>query len=304
MEKQEEKTLEKNDMEEKMPEEKEAKGKKIYALKLLYNHEICFTEVEDISLYRFQSVVIETDNGHEIASVLGETKLEHNGIQIRKFLRICNDEDFKKKKQNEEKEKEAFEIAQEKIKKHKLDMKLVSVHYFLDDNKVLFNFTADERVDFRELVKDLASVFKKRIELRQIGARDEAKIVQGIGVCGRPFCCNSVKYELQPVTIKMAKDQNLTLNSSKISGACGRLLCCLAYEHELYAEIKDQYPEEGKKVIVNGQEYTLIEINVVKRKAQLKNGDGITVYIPLSELPKREKPESAEEEQEVIMEDI
>ncbi|HHE04871.1 MAG TPA: hypothetical protein ENL19_02275 [candidate division WOR-3 bacterium] len=282
----------------------EVKEKKLYALKLLYNHEICFTEVDNIRLLRYQSVVIETDNGPEIAAVLGEVKSEHNGVQIRKFLRICTDEDFKKKKKNEERAKEAFNIALEKIKKHKLDMKLVSVHYFLDDNKVLFNFTADERVDFRELVKDLASVFKKRIELRQIGARDEAKIVQGIGVCGRPFCCNSVKYELQPVTIKMAKDQNLTLNSSKISGACGRLLCCLAYEHELYAEIKDQYPEEGSKVVVNGEEYTLSEINVVKRKAQLKTSDGITMYIPLEELPKREKPNTVEEEQEVIIEDI
>ena len=278
--------------------------KKRYALKLLYNHEICFTEVEGISLYRYQSVVIETDNGPEIASVLGDVKSEHNGVQIRKFLRICNDEDFKKKKKNEEREKEAFEIALDKIKKHKLDMKLVSVHYFLDDNKILFNFTADERVDFRELVKDLASVFKKRIELRQIGARDEAKIVQGIGVCGRPFCCNSVKYELQPVTIKMAKDQNLTLNSSKISGACGRLLCCLAYEHDLYAQIKEQYPEEGSKVVVNGQEYTLAEINVVKRKAQLKTEDGIAVYVSLDELPKKERKETAEEDQEIMIEDI
>ena len=277
--------------------------KKIYALKLLYNHEICFTEVEGISLYRYQSVVIETDNGNEIAAVLGEIKAEHNGIQIRKFVRVCTDEDFKKKKRNEEREKEAFKIALEKIKKHKLDMKLVSVHYFLDDNKVLFNFTADERVDFRELVKDLASVFKKRIELRQIGARDEAKIVQGIGVCGRPFCCNSVKYELQPVTIKMAKDQNLTLNSSKISGACGRLLCCLAYEHDLYAEIKEQYPEEGSKIVLDNQEYTLAEINVIKRKVQLKTEDGLTVYIPLDKLPKRKKQEVSEE-QDMIIEDV
>ena len=279
---------------------------KLYALRLLYNYEICYTEVAGVSLYRNQLIVVETDNGPEIAQVLGESRLEHNGLQVRKFIRVCTDDDLKKKRKNEKRAKDAFKIALEKIKKHGLDMKLVSVHYFLDDNKVLFNFTADERVDFRELVKDLASVFKKRIELRQIGARDEAKIVQGIGVCGRPFCCNSVKYELQPVTIKMAKDQNLTLNSSKISGACGRLLCCLAYEHNFYAEIKKQYPEEGSTIEIDGEKMTLLEINVIKGTAQLKTEDDITVSISLEKLPKR-PPEEAEEsliEEDIVIEDV
>ncbi len=286
--------------------EENSEVKRIYALRLLYNYEICYTEVKNITLNRNQLIVIETDNGPEIAQVLGESKLEHDGLQVRNFIRVCTEEDLKKKRKNEKRAKEAFNIALEKIKKHGLDMKLVSVHYFLDDNKVLFNFTADERVDFRELVKDLASVFKKRIELRQIGARDEAKIVQGIGVCGRPFCCNSVKYELQPVTIKMAKDQNLTLNSSKISGACGRLLCCLAYEHDLYAKIKNQYPEEGSEVEIDGQKMTLVEINVLKNTAQVKTEDNITITIPVEKLPKRpvEKIESEEVEEDIVIEDI
>ena len=278
---------------------------KIYAIRLLYNYEICYTVTENDSLIRGQLIVVETDNGPEIAQVLGKSRLEHDGLQVRKFIRVCTKEDIEKKRKNEKRARDAFKIALEKIKKHQLDMKLVSVHYFLDDNKVLFNFTADERVDFRELVKDLAAVFKKRIELRQIGARDEAKIIQGIGVCGRPFCCNSVKYELQPVTIKMAKDQNLTLNSSKISGACGRLLCCLAYEHDYYHEIKSQYPEEGAVVEIDGEKLTLVEINVIRKTATLKNEEGITVTVPLEKLPRVTRDLSGETvEEDVIIEDI
>jgi cell fate regulator YaaT (PSP1 superfamily) len=186
-------------------------------------------------------------------------------------------------------------------------MKLVSVHYFLDDQKIIFNFTADGRVDFRELVKDLASVFKKRIELRQIGARDEAKIITGCGVCGRDFCCSAIKHELQPVTIKMAKDQNLTLNSSKISGACGRLLCCLAYEHEAYCNFKRNYAEEGSTLMFEDKKVTLCEINILKRVATLRSQDNITFTVPIERLPQTSpREESCDESQkeDAIVEEV
>jgi len=254
-------------------------------VKILYNCEVCFLELSDFNINREDLIIIETANGPEIATVAGVTHTVPEETQSGKIIRLCTEDDLKKKRENEDKEKEAYQITLEKIKDHNLDMKLVSIHYFLDDNKIIFNFTADERVDFRELVKDLASIFKKRIELRQIGARDEAKIVKGTGICGRNFCCNSIKNELQPVTIKMAKDQNLTLNSSKISGACGRLLCCLAYEHEAYCEIKKNYPPEGSIMEYNGKTVTLSEINILKMVATLKTEDEINIRIPLKELP-------------------
>ncbi len=254
--------------------------------KVLYNNGVSFLEVPDFKIEKGYLIIIETENGPEIAAVSGITLSKLNDNQIGKIIRVCNEQDLIKMKENEKKEKDAFEITLEKIKRHDLDMKLVNVHYFLDDNKIIFNFTADERVDFRELVKDLASIFKKRIELRQIGARDEAKIVRGFGICGRDFCCNTIKNELRPVTIKMAKDQNLTLNSSKISGACGRLLCCLAYEHEAYLEIKKNYPPEGSVIEYEGKMVTLTEINILKMIGTLKTEDEIYMQVSLEELPK------------------
>lgn len=261
--------------------------KVIAVAKVLYNCDVCFLDLPDFPVKRGDLIIIETPNGPEIAAISGITHSIPEDTKIGKIIRICNEEDLKKKKDNEKRAEEAFQITLEKIKKHNLEMKLVSIHYFLDDNKIIFNFTADERVDFRELVKDLASIFKKRIELRQIGARDEAKIINGTGICGRNFCCTAVKNELQPVTIKMAKDQNLTLNSSKISGACGRLLCCLSYEHEAYCEIKNNYPTEGSIFEYGGKKVTLSEINILKMVATLKTEDEINVKIPLNELPQR-----------------
>jgi cell fate regulator YaaT (PSP1 superfamily) len=257
--------------------------------KLLYNCDTLFLEVPDFPVQRGDLIMVETENGPEIASVSGVSQNNCDGVQTGKIVRRCTDEDLKKCEENENKEIEAFQITLEKIQKHQLDMKLVSVHYFFDDNKIIFNFTADERVDFRELVKDLAAVFKRRIELRQIGARDEAKIIKGSGICGRSFCCAGIKHELQPVTIKMAKDQNLTLNSSKISGACGRLLCCLAYEHEAYCEVKKNYPQEGSVVEYNGKTVTISEINILKMTATLKTQDEICHKVPLEELPPVER---------------
>jgi cell fate regulator YaaT (PSP1 superfamily) len=252
--------------------------------KLLYNCETVYLTSSNLDLKRGDLILVDTSNGPEIASVSGVTHGKSDGIQPVKVIRPCNEDDILKKNENRKREEEASSIAVEKIKKHNLEMKLVSVHYFYDDNKILFSFTADERVDFRELVKDLASVFKKRIELRQIGARDEAKIVKGTGICGRAFCCTAIKNELQPVTIKMAKDQNLTLNSSKISGACGRLLCCLAYEHTAYCDIKKHYPAEGSVFEYDGKTVMLSEINILMMKATLKTKDQSSYQVPLEKL--------------------
>jgi len=275
--------------------------------KLLYNCEVCYLEIPDFEIKRGDHVLIETQNGPEIALVSGISHKVSGNIQPGKIIRSTTDEDLKKIRDNEEREEEAFGITLEKIKNHNLEMKLVSVHYFFDDNKIIFNFTADERVDFRELVKDLASVFKKRIELRQIGARDEAKIVKGTGVCGRDFCCNAIKNELQPVTIKMAKDQNLTLNSSKISGACGRLLCCLTYEHEAYCAVKKDYPSEGSTLEYEGKPVVLSEINILRMEATLKTDQDINIKVPLRNLKEAtvmsKKGEVAVEPESIHLED-
>jgi cell fate regulator YaaT (PSP1 superfamily) len=197
------------------------------------------------------NVIVETARGIEYGSVVlgprdvGEDKI----IQpLKPVIRQATEEDNAIEKRNKEKEKEAFQICLEKIKKHGLEMKLIDSEYTFDNNKVLFYFTADGRIDFRELVKDLASVFKTRIELRQIGVRDETKIVGGIGICGRPLCCHTHLSEFAPVSIKMAKEQNLSLNPTKISGVCGRLMCCLKNEEEAYEELNSKLPGVGDYV--------------------------------------------------------
>jgi len=197
------------------------------------------------------NVIVETARGIEYGKVVLSTRevTDDKVIQpLKPVIRIATEEDDKVEQKNKEKEKEAFDICLEKIKKHELEMKLIDSEYTFDNNKVLFYFTADGRIDFRELVKDLASVFKTRIELRQIGVRDETKIVGGIGICGRPLCCNSFLSEFAPVSIKMAKEQNLSLNPTKISGVCGRLMCCLKNEEEAYEELNNRLPNVGERV--------------------------------------------------------
>lgn len=197
-------------------------------------------------------VIVETARGIEYGHVvLGPRLVEEERIiqPLKPVIRQATEEDEAINQKNKEKEKEAYAICLEKIKKHGLEMKLIDSEYTFDNNKVLFYFTADGRIDFRELVKDLASVFKTRIELRQIGVRDETKIVGGIGVCGRPLCCNSHLSEFSPVSIKMAKEQNLSLNPTKISGVCGRLMCCLKNEEEAYEELNAKLPNVGDDVI-------------------------------------------------------
>ena len=183
--------------------------------------------------------------------------------------------------ENSGKEEAALLLCREKIQKHKLNMKLVTTHFLLGEPKVLFFFTAEERVDFRDLVKDLVSVFRMRIELRQIGVRDESRLIGGLSVCGRDYCCHSITREMDPVTIKMAKEQNLSLNSVKISGPCGRLLCCLAYEYDYYMEEKAGYPPEGTRIKIDRELWKVSEINILSRKLHLQGSEGRSLYIPL-----------------------
>ncbi len=193
-------------------------------------------------------VIVETARGVEYGNVvIGDKEVEDDKVvqPLKPVIRLATAEDDEQVDVNRAKEKDAFKICQEKIQKHGLEMKLIDAEYTFDNNKVLFYFTADGRIDFRELVKDLASVFRTRIELRQIGVRDETKILGGIGICGRTLCCNTHQSEFLPVSIKMAKEQNLSLNPSKISGVCGRLMCCLKHEEETYEELNSRLPGVG-----------------------------------------------------------
>jgi cell fate regulator YaaT (PSP1 superfamily) len=212
---------------------------------------VYFFDPAGFNIKQGDNVIVETARGIEYGLVvLGPRDVEDEKIiqPLKPVIRQATDEDNAVEKRNKEKEKEAFQICLEKIRKHGLEMKLIDCEYTFDNNKVLFYFTADGRIDFRELVKDLASVFKTRIELRQIGVRDETKIVGGIGICGRPLCCHTHLSEFAPVSIKMAKEQNLSLNPTKISGVCGRLMCCLKNEEEAYEELNSKLPGVGDYV--------------------------------------------------------
>ena len=204
-----------------------------------------------LDIKKGDNVIVETARGVEYGLVvLGCREVEDDKViqPLKSVIRLATPEDTAKNAANRDKEKEAFKICLEKIQKHNLEMKLIDAEYTFDNNKVLFYFTADGRVDFRELVKDLASVFKTRIELRQIGVRDETKIIGGIGICGRPLCCHTYLGEFIPVSIKMAKEQNLSLNPTKISGVCGRLMCCLKNEEDAYEELNSHLPNVGDHV--------------------------------------------------------
>lgn len=220
-----------------------------------------------------QNVIVETARGVEYGNVvLGEREVDDNSViqPLKPVIRAATREDDEREKRNRDKEKEAFKICLEKIEKHKLDMKLIQVEYTFDNNKVLFYFTADGRIDFRELVKDLAAVFKTRIELRQIGVRDEAKIMGGIGVCGRSLCCATYMPEFVPVSIKMAKEQNLSLNPTKISGVCGRLMCCLKNEEETYEELNSRLPSVGDIVTtVDNFKGEVSSVNVLRQRVKV-----------------------------------
>lgn len=212
---------------------------------------IYFFSPGKLEIKQGDNVIVETARGVEfgyVAAGLMEVEEDNITLPLKSVIRIATADDIRKEEKNREKEKEAFKICLEKIRKHGLEMKLIDAEYTFDNNKVLFYFTADGRIDFRELVKDLASVFRTRIELRQIGVRDETKIRGGIGICGRPLCCHTYLTEFAPVSIKMAKEQNLSLNPSKISGVCGRLMCCLTNEEETYEELNSRLPAVGDTV--------------------------------------------------------
>ncbi|QQO09880.1 PSP1 domain-containing protein [Breznakiella homolactica] len=248
----------------------------LYSLRLSYSHETFTAAFPGDPLNNGDMVLVPTRYGLDLATVIGsiQNKGNHNLKEMSRIVRIASEEDLEKARKNAHQEKEAFRTCREKIDAHKLEMKLVSVHYLLEEPKILFFFTAESRVDFRELVKDLVGIFKTRIELRQIGVRDESRVVGGLGVCGRGYCCHMVSDKLKPVSIKMAKDQNLSLNSMKISGPCGRLLCCLAYEHNFYGEQRRLMPSEGCKINHEGTMWKVIEVNVVAGKLRISAEDG------------------------------
>ena len=218
-------------------------------------------------------VIVETARDTECGEVamtnkqIADDELNH---PLKPLLRIATEEDIKKIEENRIKEKEAYKICEEKIAAHKLDMKLVNVEYTFDNSKIIFYFTADGRVDFRSLVKDLASVFKTRIELRQIGVRDEAKMLGGLGICGRPFCCCKFMGEFQPVSIKMAKEQGLSLSPTKISGTCGRLMCCLKYEQDAYTDLLKHTPKVGAIVNTPEGKGLVVENNLIAGTLKVK----------------------------------
>lgn len=237
---------------------------------------VYFFDAGNINVKAKDKVIVETAMGQEMGEVVINNKnLTNNKIKasLKPIIRVATEKDLKHFTENKEKEKEAFKICEEKIKKHKLGMHLVDASYTFDNAKLLFYFTADNRIDFRELVKDLASIFKTRIELRQIGVRDEAKSIGGLGPCGRKLCCSTWLGDFQPVSIKMAKDQSLSLNPTKISGICGRLFCCLKYEHDVYAEAIDAMPVVGALVKVDESKGKIIEVNPLLEQVRIEFND-------------------------------
>ena len=259
----------------------------LFMTKILHSSEteICIpTDGEPVTAG--EMIIVKTRYGNDMVKILGTvTDLRHiRKGDIRDVVRKASEEDLKKAESFKAKENEAFRICREKIDKHKLDMSLVSAHYLLDEPKVMFFFTAENRIDFRELVKDLVAIFKMRIELRQIGVRDESRVLGGLGVCGREYCCHSLTDHLSPVSIKMAKEQNLSLNSMKISGPCGRLLCCLSYEYDYYQEEKRKLPNEGTRINWDGASFKVIEVNIFSKRLRLIGSDGRMLDIGTSEI--------------------
>ena len=228
---------------------------------------IYYFDAGDIEVKTGDNVIVETARGIEFGTVALANRMateEEIVAPLKKILRLATDEDKKRVEENKKKEAEAFDKCAEVIKKHNLDMKLIDVEYTFDYNKILFYFTADGRIDFRELVRDLAGIFKTRIELRQIGVRDEAKMVGGLGICGRTLCCNTHLGEFEPVSIKMAKEQSLSLNPTKISGTCGRLMCCLKNEQEAYEHLNKITPNVGSFVATPDGKGTVTAVNLLK----------------------------------------
>jgi cell fate regulator YaaT (PSP1 superfamily) len=259
----------------------------IYRLRLFYSHETFLAIYRDGALSPHSMVIVPIrfakeqakDMAEVIGPVRGRTSPDSKIVWIE---RSATAEDLQKARNNRKLEREAFAVCKQRIASYNPDMKLVLVHYLLEDGKILVLFTAENRQDFRELVKDLAGVLKARIEMRQIGIRDEARVVGGLGVCGRLLCCHAVSDKLRPVSIKMAKDQNLSLNSMKISGPCGRLLCCLSYESVFYSEQQRTAPQEGARVSNGDETWTVAEVNLISGQIKIAAADGRTVTLPVN----------------------
>lgn len=253
--------------------------RKIIGIRFRTAGKVYYFDPLDFQIKKGDHVIVETARGIEYGTAVGDIReLEEEKINqpLKPVIRIARERDDKQQAENKIKEKEAFQICLEKIKKHNLEMKLIDTEYTFDNNKILFYFTADGRIDFRELVKDLASVFKTRIELRQIGVRDETKVLGGMGICGRALCCHTFLSEFAPVSIKMAKEQNLSLNPTKISGVCGRLMCCLKNEEETYEDLNRRLPNVGDYVTTDdGYKGEVHSVNVLRQlvKVVVDTGD-------------------------------
>lgn len=251
---------------------------------------IYYFDPEEIIIEKNQYVIVETARGIEYGQVVvGKKEVSEQDVvlPLKKVIRLATEEDASLMEKNKQDAKVAFYSCEEKINNHNLEMKLVDVEYTFDRNKVIFYFTAEGRVDFRELVKDLAAVFRTRIELRQIGVRDEAKMLGGLGPCGRILCCSSFLGDFEPVSIKMAKDQNLSLNPAKISGLCGRLMCCLKYENENYESGKEELPDIGTEVVTPLGLGTVVGLNILEKKVQVELKDSKEIEsLPLYDVVK------------------
>ncbi len=264
----------------------------VVGIRFQKNGNVCNYDANNLDLKPDDFVIAETAHGIDLGQVVvGCRQAEdvQSGISLKKVLRIATEKDLQNGSDIRIKEKEAYEVCQKKIAEHKLDMKLVSVEYAFDNSKAMFYFTANGRVDFRSLVKDLASIFKMRIELRQIGVRDEARMLGGLGPCGRPICCGSFLDEFQPVSIKMAKEQNLSLNPTKISGVCGRLMCCLKYEQDHYEQTRKIMPRVGREVHTPDGAGVVTDLNIVKETVfvRITNGDSSEIKeYPLDRIEK------------------
>lgn len=260
----------------------------LYHLKLEYSSESLYATHEKLELAAGDHVMVPTRYGKDLAVVMGKVRVPI-GIRPDDVVvidRKADEQDLSRAADFRVKEDQAFAVFREKAVAHRLEMKLIATHYLLDEPKILFFFSSENRVDFRDLVKDLVSIFKMRIELRQIGVRDESRITGGLGVCGRPYCCHSVTDKLRPVSIRMAKDQNLSLNSLKISGQCGRLLCCLSYEHDWYCEERKSLPNEGIRLFYDEANFRVTEVNPLTRMIRLQGEDGRVLEVPSSRMAK------------------
>lgn len=251
--------------------------KTVIGVKFRKPGKIYFFDPENLQIKRDDYVIVETQVGEEIGKVVIDNKKvneEKLANTLKKVIRVATSQDLKQYEENKLKEPDALKICEQKIKKHKLEMRLIDVEYKFDNSKILFYFTAEGRIDFRDLVKDLASIFKTRIELRQIGVRDEVRRIGGNGICGRELCCCSFLGNFDTVSIKMAKEQNISLNPAKISGNCGRLMCCLKYEQEVYEEKIKRLPKMGAIVKTEDGQGTVEEVETLKERVKVKIKDG------------------------------